>query len=224
MTLSLLDIGRILARRWWLIPLPALLLIGLTLATTPPPGAPSYAVTMRFAAGLPPEPRASDAYNYDRHYNWLASEYITRALAQSTETGKFAQNITRRAALPGVVVPVGAVRSEYTASYLKVTVAWPDAAQAVRIAQAVVDELSTNGDDYWPQLAESDGQPVRLLDELVPTPIPPPLRSRFDLPVRALLGLIAGVLLALAWHFLDPLIRRTEDLERGGLRVFGTIK
>jgi capsular polysaccharide biosynthesis protein len=65
---------------------------------------------------------------------------------------------------------------------------------------------------------------VRLLDELVPTPIPPPLRSRFDLPVRALLGLIAGVLLALAWHFLDPLIRRTEDLERGGLRVFGTIK
>jgi hypothetical protein len=224
MTLSLLDIGRILARRWWLIPLPALLLVGLTLATTPAPGAPSFAVTMRFAAGLPPEPRTSDAYNYDRHYNWLASEYITRALAQSTETGKFAQNVTKRVAVPGVVVPVGAVRSEYTASYLKVTVAWPDAAQAVAIAQAVVDELSTNGDDYWPQLAESDGQPVRLLDDLVPAPVPPPLRSRFDLPLRATLGLAAGVLLALAWHFFDPRVRRADDLERDGLRVFAEIK
>jgi capsular polysaccharide biosynthesis protein len=220
----MLDYLRILGRRWWLVLAPSILIVALTLATLPPAAAPTYAVTMRFAAGLPPEPRTKDAYSYDRHYNWLASEYITRALAQSAETGKFAQSVTQRLGDPALIVPVGAIRSEYTASYLKLTVAWPEPAQAARIAQAVADELKTNGAAYWPQLSNADGEPVRLLDDIAATPIPPPLRSRFDLPVRALLGLLAGALLAFAWHYLDPVVRRPSDVEQTGLRVFGEVR
>ncbi len=78
--MSLLEYLHILRQRWWLIPLPALLIVALTLATTAPAVSPGYAVSMRFSAGLPPEAPARDAYSYDRHYNWLASEYITRGV------------------------------------------------------------------------------------------------------------------------------------------------
>ncbi len=122
------------------------------------------------------------------------------------------------------MVPVGAIRSEFTASYLKVTVTWPDPAQGVDIARAVVAELSSNAQEYWPQLSGTDAAPVRLLDEPLATPIPPALRSRFDLPMRALLGLIAGVLAVFAWHYLDPLVRHGRDVEQLGVPVFGEIR
>ncbi len=222
--MAALDYMHILARRWWLAPLPFLLILAATFATSGAAPPPSYAVVMRFSAGLPPEPPSRDVYNYDRHYNWLASEYITRGLAQAVETGEFAKNVSQRLAPQAIVVPAGAIRSEYVASYMKVTVSWPDAAQAAAIASATVDELRQNGAAYWPQLQGVTDAPVRLLDDIVAVPVVAPLRSRFDLPVRALLGLVAGVLLVFGLHFFDPVVRDRRDLERGGLRVFGELR
>jgi capsular polysaccharide biosynthesis protein len=224
--MALRDYVAIIMRRWWLVLLPAALAVIWSVLSTPAAGAVSYTVTMRFAAGLPPEPRRTDAYSYDGHYNWLASEYITRALAQAVETGEFAKNLSQRLAAKGIVVPVGAIRSEYLASYMKVTVAWPTPEAAVDIARAVDAELRENSARYWPQLQDLGPgiAPVRLLDEPVAAAAPPPLRSRFDLPVRALLGLAAGVLFALAWQFLDPLIRRKEDIEWLGLPVITQVR
>jgi capsular polysaccharide biosynthesis protein len=50
------------------------------------------------------------------------------------------------------------------------------------------------------------------------------LRSRFDLPARVLLGLAAGLLFAMAWQYLDPNIRRKEDIERLGLPVIAHVR
>jgi capsular polysaccharide biosynthesis protein len=222
--MSVREILSTLLRRWWLVLAPALLIVAATVAFTPPAPALSYAVTMRFAAGLPPEPRASGVYNYDQHYNWLASEYITRALAQAVETSEFARNLSTRLAGQNIVVPVGAIRSEYLASYMKVTVVWPNDAEAVLVANALVAELSENSDAYWPQLTGATASPVRLLDKPVAVALPPPLRSRFDLPVRAALGLAAGVALAFAWRFLDPFLRRREDIEHRGMHVLAEVK
>ncbi len=220
------DYVSIIARRWWLVLAPAVVAVVSSLLTTPAAGAASYTVTMRFAAGLPPEPRRAGAYGYDGHYNWLASEYITRALAQAVETGEFARNLSQRLAGRGIVVPVGVIRSEYLASYMKVIVSWPTPEAAVEIARAVDAELRENSARYWPQLQDlAPGiAPVRLLDEPVAVPAPPPLRSRFDLPVRLLLGLAAGVLFALTWQYLDPNIRRREDVELLGLPVIAQVR
>ena len=83
---------------------PAVLIAVITVATAPAAAPPTYGVTMRFAGGLPPETVGPGVYGYDRHYNWLASEYVTRALAQ-----EFAEhNINVNCVAPG---PVNTERS-----------------------------------------------------------------------------------------------------------------
>jgi capsular polysaccharide biosynthesis protein len=219
------DYARILLRRWWLVLLPVAAIVALTLAQnrTQPV---AYQVTMSFAIGLPPEPLRPDAYNYDRHYNWLASEYVTQGFSLIIGKGAFADNVARRLAARNVKLsgPVaGAIRSEYRSSVLVVYVTASSAEEAANIAQATVDELNENYEAYWPQLKGASASPARLMDPIAPVPIAPPLRDRFDLPVRILLGLIAGVLLALVAYTLDPAIRERRDIERMGLNVIGEI-
>lgn len=221
--MRILDYARILRRRWPALLLPLLLAAFVTAMTAPAAAAPTYAVTMRFAGGLPPEPVGANTYGYDRHYNWLASEYVTRALAQAVETGAFAANVTARLAGQNMQVPVGAIRSEYLASYLKVTVSWPDAAQAEVIARAVSDELAENAAAYWPQLSGAAAAPVRLLDVPAAAAVPAPLRSRFDLPVRGALAVAAGLLLMFGWHALDPRVRDARAVEHLDLPVLAEI-
>lgn len=71
---SLADYAFIVLRRWPALVLPVILVAAFTALTTRP--APiMYQVTLSFAVGLPPEPLRAEAYNFDRHYNWLASEH-----------------------------------------------------------------------------------------------------------------------------------------------------
>lgn len=221
----LADYARILLRRWWLVLLPPLVVVAATLLTSRPAPV-TYQVTMSFAVGLPPEPLRPDAYNYDRHYNWLASEYVTQGFSLIVGKGAFAENVAKRLANQGVALsaPVaGSIRSEYRSSVLVIYVSWPDAEGAAQIAQAVVDELNENAEAYWPQLKGAEASPFRLMDPITPIPVAAPLRDRFDLPVRVLLGLLAGAALAFAWHYLDPSIRERREIERMGLKVIGEI-
>lgn len=211
--MRILEYAFILRRRWPALILPALVIAAASLMTAPVTPPPTYAVTMRFAGGLPPERVSSSTYGFDGHYNWLASEYVTRALAQAVETGAFAANLSARLAAEKIVVPVGVVRSEYVASYLKVTVSWADGPQAEAIARAVVAELTENAAAYWPQLADASASPVRLLDPPAAVATPAPLRSRFDLPVRIALAVAAGLLAAFAWHALDPYVRDARQID-----------
>lgn len=221
----LADYARILLRRWWLVLLPAVLILAVTLLTTRPVS-PSYVVTMSFAVGLPPEPLREQAYNYDRHYNWLASEYVTQGFSLIISKGAFADNVAKRLAQRNVTLPaplMGAIRSEYRSSVMVVYVSWPDPEQAAQIAQAVVDELNENYEAYWPQLKGAGASPVRLMDPIVPVPTAAPLRDRFDLPARLVLGLLAGAALVLLWHHFDPVIRERREIEHLGLNVIGEI-
>lgn len=219
------DYARILLKRWWLALLPAVVIVAITLLTTRP--APlTYVVTLSFAVGLPPERLREQAYNYDRHYNWLASEYVTQGFSLIIGKGAFADNVTKRLAQRGLTLAaplLGAIRSEYRSSVMVVYVSWPDPEQAAQIAQAVVDELNENYEAYWPQLQGAGASPVRLMDPIVPVPTAAPLRDRFDLPLRIVLGLLAGVGLVLAWHRFDPVIRERREVERMGLSVLAEV-
>ncbi len=61
------------------------------------------------------------------------------------------------------------------------------------------------------------------LDKPAIGPVPPSLRARFDLPLKAGLGLVAGIALALIAHYFDPLVREREELEQIGLKVIAEI-
>jgi capsular polysaccharide biosynthesis protein len=221
----LLDYARVILRRWWLAVLPLLVIAAITFATTPRITPTTYQVTMSFAGGLPPEPQSKDAYEYDRHYNWLASEYITQGMALVIDKGKFADGVTKRLRQKRleIKVPVGVIRGEWRSSVMRVFVNWNNAEQCAQIAQAVVDELNENAGAYWSQLEGANVSPFRLMDDIVPVPVAPPLRDRFDLPVRVLLGIVAGVLLAFLAHTLDPVLRDKREIEHVGLNVIGEI-
>ena len=223
--MRLADYARVLWRWWWLALLPVVAVGVLTLSTYRAPTT-QYQVTMRFATGMLPEP-ASGAYNYDRYYEWLTSEYLTNGLKDVVRTGMFAEAVAARLQAQGQIVQPGqvqgAIGSDHAQSIFVVYLTWPDAGQATQVAEAIAAELSENSAAYWPQLEEAGGSPVRLLDRPAPVPVAQGLRDRFDLPVRATLALAAGVALAFAAHFLDPMVHDRRDVERAGLRVMGEI-
>jgi capsular polysaccharide biosynthesis protein len=222
----LTEYAKVLLRRWWLVLIPPIIIVAFTLLTTQPASPVTYQVTMAFSMGIPPEPARNNVYNFDRHYNWLASEYITQGFSLLIPKGAFAAGVEKQLANRGITLPApvaGSLRSEYRSSVMTVYVNWPTAEQAAQIAQGVVDELTNNYETYWPQLKDAESPPARLMDPIVPVPIAPALRDRFDLPVRILLGLLAGVALALGWHFLDPAVRGRSELERMGLKVVAEI-
>ena len=111
----LLDYARILLRRWWLVILPVILIVAVTLLTARAAPVVTYQVTMSFGAGFAPEPIRPDAYNFDRHYNWLASEYTAQGFSLIVSKGVFADNVTKRLTAKGMMLRAplaGAMRFE----------------------------------------------------------------------------------------------------------------
>ncbi|MCS6773248.1 MAG: hypothetical protein NZ693_03945, partial [Thermoflexales bacterium] len=170
---SLLLYARILLRRWVLVVAPVLVVAVVSLLTARPAPV-TYQVTLSFAVGLPPEPLREQVYNFDRHYNWLASEYVTQGFSLIIGKGMFAEAVQQRLAKRGVALGaplLGAIRSEYRSSVMVVYITWPAAEIVAQIAQAVVDELNENYQAYWPQLKGAPESPFRLMDAITPVPV-----------------------------------------------------
>jgi capsular polysaccharide biosynthesis protein len=221
--MELRQIIRILLRRWWVVLVPAVVVLAYTVITYQPPPT-QYQVVLRFAAGTEPAGLSED---YDRYYPWLTSEYIANGLADVAETGVFAQAVAARLAEGGLRVESAAVQSaivtDNAQSILVIYLTWPAADQAPMVAQAVTDELTTNSAAYFPQL-QGLAPAVRLLDDPAPAPLLPGLRTQLLGPaVRVGLALTVGIALALVWHYLDPTVRAIEELEAVGLTVVGRI-
>jgi capsular polysaccharide biosynthesis protein len=211
---------KILLRRWWLVVVPVLVVAIYAAATYAPPG-PVYQVVMRFSAGTKPAGLSAD---YDRYYPWLASEYIANGLADVAKTGVFAAAVAERVGDPGLAGTVqGAIVTDSAQSVMVVYLTWPDAAQIIDVADAITAELMQNGTAYFPQLTGVEPA-VRQLDRPTPIALAPGLRSQLMGPaVKIGLALVVGIALALLWHYLDPTIRETEELERMGLAVLAEI-
>ena len=220
-----IDILRIVARRWWLLLLPPAVVLVWTVITYRTPQT-AYQVTLRFAAGLPPE-QTPGVYNFDRQYAWLASEYLANGLSDVVHTSLFAQNVLKRWNAPGASISPeqleAAMTADQTQSILEVYLTWPNAAQAAQLGQAINDELTQNGTSYWPQLSKAKGGPVVALDKPTPTGVAVSLRNRFDIPIRIIVAFIAGLALVFVVHALDPYLRDRKELERMGCRVVGQI-
>jgi capsular polysaccharide biosynthesis protein len=211
---------KILLRRWWLVIGPSILVGLITLLTYQMP-APSYAATLRFAVGYPPE--ANLVSLYDRKYPaWLASEYISGGLSDWAKTGGFAQAVADDAGAGITAAEVaGSITSEHLRSIVVLYLNGGDADKLAAIGKAAIQVLQTRNQIVFPQ--NGDGATVTALDNVSIGAVPPSLRNRLDIPIRIALGLAFGIVLAFAAHYVDPRLRERTELEAIGFNLLGEI-
>lgn len=221
--LELLSYLRIARRWWWLALLPALAAAAYGLATYRAPGM-AYAASVRYMVGQPAGLAATTGYD-PNYYRWLTSEYISTALKDWVRTGDFAEAVSAQLAAQGMALPPGAVQgalgSDNVRSVLVVFATAGEAGQAAAILNAATAALQENA-DVFPQLGGLAAEVVPL-DTPTPGAVPPSLRARLDLPLKVAIGLVLGVGLALAAHYLDPFVRDRREVEALGLAVMGEI-
>jgi capsular polysaccharide biosynthesis protein len=216
--LELLSIWRILRRWWWLIAIPVVITAALALPGLRAASGGGFAQTITYSAmqQLDAIPRTEGDYQDI----WLSSELTVNAFTDWVKSSRFREEIA--AIVPGVNSAALGIAADNARSVGQIYLSYPDAAGMEAIGSAAVTVLSTRSGDYFAQLG---GQPaiVTVLGQSPVTPAPPPLTDRFGALIRVGLGLVAGIGLALLAHYLDPFLRRREDVEALGLPVVGAI-
>lgn len=219
--MELVTLFRILLRRWWLVLIP----VAITAALALPDILNRRVVSGGFSAGvqytafqsMEAIPRADGDYQD----LWLSSELTVNAFADWVRSGSFKQEIA--ASLNGdfdtapLTIAADNERSLGTISFY-----YPSELGLNVIVAAAIEVLQTRSDAYFAQLG---GEPaaVTILDQSPAVAAPPPLVDRYGPLLRVGLGLLAGIGLALLAHYVDPVVRRREDVEALGLPVIATI-
>lgn len=219
----------VLFRRWWLVALPALVALVLTLPSlgeivSPPI---SYSAVIRFTASQPPPPEGARTFEDQSYIPWLASEYAVINLATWMRTETFAGEIVALLTEQGQALPVdavrGAINSDAVRSIMTLYLAWPDADQLEAIATAAIRVLRERNEVYFPQFGAQRAQ-ITPLDGVVVTPVSAPLSARLTPLFRVLLGLAAGIGLAFLAEYLDGTLRARHEVEAAlGLPVIAEI-
>jgi capsular polysaccharide biosynthesis protein len=226
--MELREYWRILRRRWWLpLGLTALVALLSLLQLQPwqqPP--PLYSAAMRLLVGVLPAVEV-DATAYDpRYYAWLTSEYLVDDFTEVVRSELFARNVSERLAGQAITVPPGLIQGSAVTGkqhrIISLNLTWGNQGELAAIAEAAALELSENAVLYFQQLG-TDGAGVTLIDGPTVGVVGPSLRSRIELPLRILLGLLVGVGLVFLLDYLDTSVRNREDLEALGFMVIGEI-
>lgn len=222
--MELRQYWKMFLRRWWLVVIPALVVLGFGLATYQAPTI-SYNVGMRFLVSQAPG-EATTTLDEQRYYNWLGSEYVVNGLTDWVSSGLFAQAVSDHLAEQGVVVPAGAIQGSLVAdnarSMLTVSMTFGDAELLEQMIWGVSAVLQ-NENQVLPQLGGQTAV-VLPLDTPVINPISAGIRDQLDLPLRIILALGAGVGLALLFEYVDTTIHGRDELkETVGLPILGEI-
>ena len=212
----------ILRRRWAapiLLPVLVALLSAVQLRPWQEPS-PTYSVTMRMLVGVLPL-EGADAYD-PRYYAWMTSEYLVDDFTEVLGTEMFAKAINARLAEQGVSIPANLIRANANTGnqhrIIHLTFTWHDGDALQAIADATVAELEQNADAYFRQLGTQDAS-VQLLDSPVVAQQGQSARERVEWPLRILLAVVAGLVLAFLREYLDDTVRRREQLEEMDLPV-----
>jgi capsular polysaccharide biosynthesis protein len=232
--MELMLIFRILRRYWWLVLIPVAITAALavpSLLRSSAPAGGGFTTMMRYSAAQQLD--AIPGRDGDYQDVWLASELTVNALTGWVRSSSFAADVAQEAAAHGVTIDPAAVviaadnaalviAADNERSVGQIAISWPNDAELNTIAQAVMTVLQTRNQEAFPQLGGAPAQ-VTILDEPRILPAPPPLTDRFGPLIRVALGLLAGIALAFLAHYLDPMLRRREDVESMGLPVIASI-
>jgi len=222
---ELMQVMAVLLRRWYMIviPLGIVALVAVPALLAAPPGAlpPMYTTVIRYTAA-----QVLDAIpNRDGDFQdvWLASELTVNAFTEWIRSSSFAEEV--RAALPEGIAPTlsaGNFASDNERSIGQVFIAWQNAEELERIAQAVQTVLETRTSVYFPQLGDVPAR-VEILDvpQIVATPTP--ITSRLEPLIQLALALVIGVGLAFLAEYLDPFLYRRQQLDALGLTVLASV-
>lgn len=229
--MELIALWHMAWRRWWLVLLPALVVLVVTLPSLGDVLAPpaTYQVQMRLTAAPPPQADAGDLptpYEDSVYVPLLASEYVVLNMPYWITSDSFAADVSAVLAEQDSPIAaddlIGAFRADGFHSILTLYVMWDDSEQIVSITEAAVTVLQTHNQTYFPQFA---AQPVQVvpLDDMSVDEVPPPIMTRLAPLLRIALGLFAGVGLALLAEYLDDRLHTRADVEQIGLSVLGEI-
>lgn len=223
--MELIALWKMFLRRWWLIMLPALVVLALTVPELLNPPAGGFTTTIHLTAAQPPSGEET-TYEDSSYTPWTASEYLVNSLTAWVTTSSFADEISAALAEAGVDISAGAVRGALAAdnarSVMAVYISWPDADQLQAIAEAAIYVLQHKNQDYFPQLTAEPAQ-VIALDDIALAPVAPSLMSRLRPLIKVALALLVGLALAALFEYLDDSIYSRADVEAMELRVLGEI-
>ncbi|HVU13828.1 MAG TPA: hypothetical protein VHD90_21270 [Phototrophicaceae bacterium] len=216
--MELLLIWTIVRRWWWLIAIPVLITAALAVPSLR--SAPQGGFTETITYSAMQSPTAIPRLTGDGQDTWLASELVVNAFSAWVKDQRFKLEIA--SLMPNLNPDALGIASDNAHSVGQIYLSYPDAAALQTIGTAVIQVLSTRSADYFPQLGGTPAA-VTILGQTPVTPAPPPITDRFGALIRVGLGLIAGLALAFLAHYLDPVLRRREDVEALGLPVVGVI-
>ncbi len=215
--MELLQILRILWRWWWLVLIPVVIAAALALPSLrSAPGGFSEHITYSAMQVLSAIPRAEGDYQDI----WLSSELTVNAFTDWVKGAAFRDEIAK--IVPDANLGALGIAADNAHSVGTIDLSYPDANGLQAIGNAVVTVLSTRSQAYFAQLGGQPAQ-VTILGQSPVTAAPPPLADRFGALIRVGLGLLAGIGLAFLAHYLDPMLRRREDVESLGIPVIGAI-
>ncbi len=223
--MELRQYWKIIRRRWWIIAgLTLVALVGSIVLRSQP--VPMYQATMRFTIGVAPESDPERVTMDPLYSAYLASEYIADDFTEILKSESFAGDVTARLEGQGITVPPGAIQAFTVAEkqhrILTMQLTWPDEAQLRAIAQAATEALEEENAKYFTQLG-SEGAQVFVIDSPRVVSLGVSLKDRLEIPIRVVLGLIAGLGLAFLVDYLDDTIREPEEVEALGISVLGQI-
>ena len=218
--MELLLIFRILRRWWWLVAIPVAITLALALPSllnrSGAGGGFTQTITYSAMQQLDAIPRTEGDYQDI----WLSSEFVVNAFTDWVRGSSFKDEIL--AILPNADLAPLSIAADNVRSVGQVYLSYPDADGLQALSDAAVMVLSTRSGDYFAQLG---GKPafVTILSKTPITAAPPPLADRFGAFIRVGLGLLIGLGVAFLAHYLDPVLRRREDVEALGIPVVGAI-
>lgn len=227
--IELVTIWQMLKRRWWLILLPAIVALLLTLPSlkniiSPPV---TYSVQLRLTAAAPPDAEiegVTTPYEDSVYVPLLASEYVVVNMPHWITSDSFAREVSALLVEHAITAEdlQGAFAADSFRSILTLYINWDDAAETGPIAEAAVNVLQTRNQTYFPQFAAVPVE-VIALDEVEVNESAPPITTRIGPLLRILIGLAAGLGLAVVAEYLDTTVHNREDVETLGLLVIAEI-
>ena len=224
--MELRDYARVLLRYGWIaIVLAVVVGVGSFIFRAQP--APQYSASVRFTIGVD-APAPKDVTGYDPILTaYQASEYIRDDFVEIIQSDLFADDVNATLVKMGVSdVKIGrgnlGAAIEKQRRLMSLAITWGDAAQAQKIIDAAVKNLTDNNGKYFAQLG-STGASVTVIDHATVSPVGRSLRDQMDIPIRVVIALLAGIALAFILDYLDTAVRDARDVESLGLRVVGEI-
>ncbi len=222
--MELLHLLRILRRWWWLILIPIVITAALTLPDFLNRGGASGGYSTMIAYSAAQSMEAIPRVEGDYQDIWRSSELTVDAFTEWVRGSQFAREVAAVAEARGVTInPLAlAINADNEGSVGRIYLSWSNADELTTIAESVIEVLRTRSQDYFAQLG---GEPaaVTVLHQQPITAAPPPLTDRFGALLKIGIGVIAGLGLAALAHYLDPFLRRRDDVEALGLKVLGSI-